>query len=169
MRKRTVVVNDKMQKGYRYLRTAPVGRNFDPQFRPELTPQQMLRLGVFGGKYMTDTRKEFPKSWFSRAKLSPRRRDRALNFFGVDASQPLSVWRNKGWIHRDDPRGWFQWYCRYYMGRRLLEEDRRQIRRWKAMRRHIRQIERHCEPGDLTCRPRQRQALLQWAYDSRKI
>jgi hypothetical protein len=169
MRKRTVVVNDKMQKGYRYLRTAPVGRNFDPQFRPELTPQQMLRLGVFGGKYMTDTRKEFPKSWFTRAKLSPRRRDRALNFFGVDASQPLSAWRNKGWIHRDDPRGWFQWYCRYYMGRRLLEEDRRQIRRWKAMRRHIRQIERHCEPGDLTCRPRQRQALLQWAYDSRKI
>ena len=169
MRKRTVVVNDKMQKGYRYLRTAPVGRNFDPQFQPDLTPQQMLRLGVFGGKYMTDTRKEFPKSWFIRAKLSPRRRDRALNFFGVDASQPLSVWRNRGWIHPDDPRGWFQWYCRYYMGRRLLDEDRRQIRRWKAMRRHIRQIERHCEPGDLTCRPRQRQALLQWAYDSRKI
>lgn len=169
MRRRTVVVKDKMQKGYRYLRTAPVGRNFDPQFRPELTPQQMLRLGVFGGKYMTDTRKEFPKSWFSRAKLSPRRRDRALNFFGVDASQPLSVWRNKGWIHPDDPRGWFQWYCRYYMGRRLPEEDRRQIRRWKAMRRHIRQIERHCESGHLACRPRQRQALLQWAYDSRKI
>ena len=169
MRRRTVVVKDKMQKGYRYLRTAPVGRNFDPQFRPELTPQQMLRLGVFGGKYMTDTGKEFPKSWFVRAKLSPRRRDRALNFFGVDASQPLSVWRNKGWIHRDDPRGWFQWYCRYYMGRRLPEEDQRQIKRWKAMRRHARQIERHCEPGDLTCRPRQRQALLQWAYDSRKI
>jgi hypothetical protein len=169
MRKRTVVVNDKMQKGHRYLRTASVGRNFDPQFRPELTPQQMLRLGVFGGKYMTDTRKEFPKSWFTRAKLSPRGRDRALNFFGVDASQSLSVWRNKGWIHPDDPRGWFQWYCRYYMGRRLPDEDRRQIRRWKAMRRHIRQIERHCEPGDLTCRPRQRQALLQWAYDSRKI
>jgi hypothetical protein len=169
MRKRTVVVNDKMQKGYRYVRAAPIGRNFDPQFRPELTPQQMLRLGVFGGKYMTDAGKEFPKSWFSRAKLSPRRRDRALNFFGVDASQPLSVWRNKGWIHRDDPRGWFQWYCRYYMGRRLPEEDRRQIKRWKAMRRHVRQIERRCEPGDLTCRPRQRQALLQWAYDSRRI
>ena len=169
MRKRTVIVNDKMQKGYRYLRTAPVGRNFDPQFRPELTPQQMLRLGVFGGRYMTDTRKEFPKSWFIRSKLSPRRHDRALNFFGVDASQPLSVWRQKGWIHPDDPRGWFQWYCRYYMGRRVPDEDRRQIRRWKAMRRHIRQIERHCEPGDLTCSPRQRQALLQWAYDSRKI
>jgi hypothetical protein len=169
MRKRSVVVNDKMQRGYRYVRTAPIGRNFDPQFTPELTPAQMLRLGVFGGKYMTDTQKEFPKSWFARAKLSPRRRDRSLNFFGVDASQPLSVWRDKGWIHPDDPRGWFQWYCRYYMGRRLPDEDQRQIRRWKAMRRHVRQIERQCESGDLTCRRRQRQALLHWAYDSRKI
>ena len=103
------------------------------------------------------------------SKLSPDRRDPALNLFGVDASQPLSVWRAKGWLHPDDPRGWFQWYCRYYMGRRMPAEDRRQIKRWKAIRRHIRQIERHCEPGDLTCRPRQRQALLHWAYDSRKI
>jgi hypothetical protein len=169
MPKRTVIVNDKMQKGYRYLRTAAIGRNFDPEFNPELTPRQMLRLGVFCGKYMTDTRKEFPPSWFARARLSPRGRDCALNFFGVDASQPLSVWRNKGWLHPGDPRGWFQWYCRYYMGRRMPAEDRRQIKRWKAIRRHIRQIERHCEPGDLTCRPRQRQALLHWAYDSRKI
>jgi hypothetical protein len=169
MPKRTVIVNDKMQKRYRYERVAAVGRNFDPEFKPELTPQQMLRLGVFCGKYMTDARQEFPKSWFARAKLSARGRDCSLNFFGVDASQPLSVWRNKGWLHPDDPRGWFQWYCRYYMGRRMPDEDRRQIKRWKAIRRHVRQIERHCEPGDLTCRPRQRQALLHWAYDSRKI
>ena len=169
MPQRTVIVNDKMQKRFRYVRTAAVGRNFDPEFKPELTPQQMLRLGVFCGKYMTDTRKEFPKSWFARARLSPRGRDCSLNFFGVDASQPLSVWRRKGWLHPDDPRGWFQWYCRYHMGRRMPAEDRRQIKRWKAIRRHIRQIERHCEPGDLTCRPRQRQALLHWAYDSRKI
>ena len=169
MRHRIVVVNDKMQKGYRYRLSAPVGRNFDPEFKPELTPRAMLRLGVFGGKYMTDTRGEFPKSWFSFAKLAPHGRDCTLNCFGVDASQPLSLWRKKGWIHPDDPRGWFQWYCRYYMGRRMPEEDRRQIKRWKAMRRHIRQIERHCEPGDLTCRRRQRQALLHWAYDGRKI
>jgi len=169
MAKRTVTVNDRMQKRYRYERTAPVGRNFDPAFKPQLTPQQMLALGVFGGKYMTDCRKEFPKSWFTRAKLAPKGRDRALNFFGVDASQPLSVWRKKGWLHPDDPRGWFQWYCRYHMGRRMPEEDRRQIGRWKAIRRHVRQVERNCEPGDLTCRKRQRQALLHWAYDSRKI
>jgi hypothetical protein len=167
--RRRVVVNDKMQKAYRYECSAPVGRDFDPEFKPELTPREMLRLGIFGGKYMTDAKKEFPKSWFSGAKLSARRRDCTLNYFGIDASQPLSVWKKNGWIHPDDPRGWFQWYCRYYMGRRIPEEDRRQIKRWKAMRRHIRQIQRNCEPGNCFCRPRQRQALLHWAYDSRKI
>jgi hypothetical protein len=164
-----VSVDDRMQRGYRYALTAPTGRNFDPEFRPELTPQEMLALGVFCGKYMTDTRDEFPNSWFVGAKLAPGRRDCSLNLFGVDASQPLSVWRAKGWIHPDDPRGWFQWYCRYYMGRRMPEEDRRQIRRWKAIRRHIKQIERNCEPGDLSCRRRQRQAVLHWAYDSRRF
>ena len=166
---RTIVVNDRMQKGYRYALTEPAGRNFDPDFKPELTPAEMLRLGVFGGKYMTDTRGEFPQSWFERARLSPGGRNPSLNFFGVDASQPLSVWRSKGWIHPHDPRGWFQWYCRYYLGRRLAGEDRRQIKRWKAMRRHVRQIKRNCEREDLFCRRRQRQALLHWAYDSRKI
>jgi hypothetical protein len=116
----------------------------------------------------TDGIAEFPESWFVDAKLARGRRDCSLNYFGVDASQPLSIWRQKGWIYPDDPRGWFQWYCRYYLGRRLLDEDARQIRRWKAMRRHIAQIKRNCEAGDLTCRPRQRQALLHWAYDSRQ-
>ncbi len=166
---KTVLVNDKMQSGYRYRLTEPAGHNFDPEFQPDLTPWQMLQLGVFGGKYMTDTAEEFPKSWFVGAKLSPQGRDPAQNFFGVLASQPLSVWRDKGWIHPDDPRGWFQWYCRYYMGRRMPDEDQRQIRRWKAIRRHIGQIRRHCEPGNMLCRRRQRQALLHWAYDSRKI
>jgi hypothetical protein len=169
MPRRIVVVNDTMQRGYRYECAAPVGRAFDPEFQPELTPREMLRLGIFCGKYMTDSRDEFPASWFAHAKLATGRRDCSLNCFGVDASQPLKVWRAKGWIRPDDPRGWFQWYCRYYMGRRMPEEDRRQIRRWKAIRRHVRQIERNCEPGDLTCRRRQRQALLHWAYDSRKI
>ncbi len=128
MKKKIIAVNDKMQRGYRYALTAPAGRDFAPDFRPELTPAQMLQLGVFGGKYLTDCRKEFPKSWFARAKLAGKERDPSLNYFGVDASQPLSVWRKKGWIYRDDPRGWFQWYCRYYMGRRIAGEDARQIR-----------------------------------------
>ena len=169
MKPRTVSVNDRMQRGYIYELVSAPGRDFAAAFEPELTPAEMLQLGVFGGKYMTDCRNEFPKSWFARAKLAPKRRDSSLNFFGVDASLPLSMWRRKGWLHPEDPRGWFQWYCRYYLGRRLPEEDARQIRRWKQIKRHVGQLKRHCEKGDLTCRKRQRQALLHWAYDSRKI
>jgi hypothetical protein len=165
---REVVVNDRMQTNYRYHLTAPMGRRFDVGFKPQLTPRQMLRLGVFGGKYMTDCRDEFPAGWFAKAKLSPTGYDASLNFFGVRASKPLAYWHAKSWIHPDDPRGWFQWFCRYYMGRRG-DDDERQIKRWRAMRRHIAQLITHCAPGDLTCRPRQRQALLHWAYDSRKM
>ena len=151
-----------------YYRTQPIGRNFAPQFRPELTPKEMLELGVFGGKYMTDCRDEFPAAWFRRAKLCAKRHDPQLNYFGVNASQSLATWRHNRWIHPQDPRGWFQWYCRYYLGRRTAD-DVRQIRRWWAIRRHVTAIEKHCEPGDLECRRRQRQAVLHWAYDSRKI
>jgi hypothetical protein len=136
-----------------------------------MTPQrvvEMLAMGVFRGKYMTDCIAEFPAAWFAKAKLSPQGRDPRLNFFGVDASQPLAEWRRKGWIHEEDPRGGFQWYCRYYMGRRGAD-DERQIRRWRAVRRHIAQLRKHCRRGDLRCRPGQRQALLHWAYDSRKL
>jgi hypothetical protein len=164
-----VTVHDKMQKGYTYVLTEPIGRNFDPDFKPQLTPKEMLQLGVFGGKYITDGKKEFPSSWFTRAKLSSVHDD-TLNYFAKHASQPLSVWKEKGWINEaHDPRGWFQWYCRYYMGRRLPEEDQRQIQRWKMMKRHAAQVYKNCAPRDLTCRPKQRQALLHWAYDSRKI
>lgn len=163
-----VVVNDKMQKGYVYYLVEPVGRNFDAEFRPELTPAQMLKLGVFGGKYMTDCKREFPASWYKDAKLCSERHDPKLNFFGVNASKPLKYWQEKGWIHPEDPRGWFQWYCRYYMGRRG-PDDSRQIKRWKAFKRHIGQLRKHCPKGALGCRPRQRQALLNWAYDSRKM
>jgi hypothetical protein len=169
VKQRNIIVNDRMQRGYRYVLIAPTGRNFDPDFRPELTPGEMLRLGVFGGKYMTDCKGEFPRSWFARARLSRKQAEASLNCFGVDASQSLAEWRRKGWIHPDDPRGWFQWYCRYYLGRRLPDEDARQIKRWRAMRRHIRQVQMNCEPGDVFCRKRQRQALLHWAYDSRKL
>jgi hypothetical protein len=167
-RKRKVIVNDRMQKNYIYYLVAPAGRNFHPDFSPDLTPKQMLTMGVFGGKYMTDCRGEFPEDWFRRAKLCCERHDPQLNFFGVNASQPLSEWRRKRWVYHEDPRGWFQWYCRYYMGRRC-PDDERQIRRWKAFKRHAAQIRKNCKPGDLKCRPRQRQALLNWAYDSRAI
>ncbi len=164
-----MTVNDRMQRNYRYELAAPAGKKFDPEFKPELTPRQMLALGVFGGKYMTDCKKEFPADWFKRAKLSPKRKDPSLNYFKVDASLPLEEWRRREWIHPEDPRGWFQWYCRYYLGRRIPEEDRRQIRRWKAIRRHVAAIRKNCEHADVSCRRRQRQALLHWAYDSRKL
>lgn len=157
-----------MQRGYVYALSEPAGRNFHPQFRPQLTPAQMLELGVFGGKYMTDCAEEFPASWFGSARLCPQRHDPELNFFGINASKPLSYWKAKGWIYHEDPRGWFQWYCRYYRGRRC-PDDERQIARWIAFRRHIAQLRAHCSPRDFTCRPRQRQALLHWAYDSRKF
>lgn len=172
MQKKTITISDKMQAGYRYELAARAGRDFDPEFKPELAPKQMLEMGIFGGVYMRDCGNEFPKSWFARAKFQKAEsyeHDPGLNYFGVNASQPLAVWRKKGWIHPADPRGWFQWYCRYYIGRRMAEEDTRQIKRWKAMRRHAAQIKKHCAPGDLTCRRVQRQALLHWAYDSRKI
>ncbi len=165
---RTITVNDRMQQGYTYDLSEQEGENFDPDFKPELTPRELLALGIFGGKYMTDCRNEFPEEWFKEAKLCPTEHLAELNFFRVNASKPLSYWISKEWIHPDDPRGWFQWYCRYYMGRRG-PDDKRQIKRWKAMRRHIAQIRKHCGREQLDCRPRQRQALLHWAYDSRKF
>lgn len=168
MKKQQVIVNDLMQTNYVYTLTEPVGKNFHPEFTPELTPKQMLKMGVFGGKYLTDCREEFPRDWFVQAKLCHEHHDPKLNYFGVNASQPLSVWREKGWIYPEDPRGWFQWYCRYYMGRRG-PDDARQIKRWKAIKRHIAQIKKNCRPGDLNCRPKQRQALLNWSYDSRRM
>ncbi len=164
-----IVVCDFFQKNYCYETTQPVGKNFHPEFTPHLNPQQMLEMGVFGGKYITDCQNEFPKEWFINAKLSPFKKNPSLNFFGVDASLSLAEWQKKGWIYAEDPRGWFQWYCRYYMGRRIEAEDARQIKRWKAMQRHWWAVANNCLPGNFACRPRQRQALLHWAYDSRRI
>ncbi len=161
-----------MQKNYSFELSAPIGKNFDPSFKPDFTPKEMLELGVFGGVYMRDCPSEYPAVWFKKAKFAPSTSKKpvaAVNFFGVNASQPLSVWRKKGWIYKDDPRGWFEWYCRYYLGRRLPKEDTRQIKRWNAMRRHIAQIILKCRKGDFSCNTKQRQALLHWAYDSRKM
>ena len=164
-----VVVNDLMQKNYEYYLTMPIGKSFDILFKPELSPKEMLELGVFGGKYLTDCQKEFPEDWFKKAKLNSIRHEEKLNYFGVNASQSLLVWRKNGWIYMQDPRGWFQWYCRYYMGRRIPDIDKWQIGRWKAMSRHVAQIRKNCIKGDIECRKKQRQALLHWAYDSRKM
>ena len=167
---KTIQVEEEYQSGYEYPLLEPEGENFDPEFTPDLTPAEMLQLGIFGGSYFKSQPKEFPPSWFKDVVFSTTgKQDAGLNYFKVNASQPLQVWQKKGWIYEEDPLGWFLWYCRYYLGRRIPDEDMRQIKRWKAINRHISQLKNTCQPGDITCRPRQRQAILHWAYDSRKM
>ena len=159
-----IKVSDTMQSDYAYELVASPGGDFDEGFTPVHTPKEMLAMGVFEGKYCNDCRDELPHDWFENAKISDKP-DETLNYFGIKSRQPLSVWRDKGWIYGPDPRGWFQWYCRYYLGRRLPDIDAIQIKRWRAFSRHAGQIRANCDPGDIFCRRRQRQALLQWAYD----
>jgi hypothetical protein len=153
-----------MQTEYSYALEAPIGGEFDERFTPKYSPKEMLELGVFEGRYINDCQDEFPATWFETAKISETA-DINLNYFGIKSRQPLAEWRRKGWIYGPDPRGWFQWYCRYYMGRRLPDTDALQIKRWRGFSRHAGQIKANCYPGDIFCRPRQRQALLQWSHD----
>jgi hypothetical protein len=159
-----ITVSDQMQDGYSYRLETPMNDQFAVNFQPCYSPKEMLEMGVFEGKYCTDCRPEFPSDWFENAKTS-HHADPGLNYFGVKSRQPLSEWRRKGWIFGHDPRGWFQWYCRYFLGRRIPEIDTIQIKRWRGFTRHAGQIRKNCEPGDVFCRPRQRQALLQWSHD----
>jgi len=176
-------VSNKMSKGYSYTLSEPPGKNFAEGFEPYVTPGEMLSLGVFGGKYLNDCTSEFPKEWFLDAidKLSPEGTNVELNFFHVDSRLSRSEWKKSGWLPSNrrtvrikkravlsdakknpDERGWFQWYCRYWLGRRLPELDAVQIQRWKNFKRHYSAVQKACK--SLTCRPRQRQALLQWAW-----
>ena len=160
-----MIVYDKMQQGYEYTYKELMGENFAPDFKPELTPKQMLELGVFEGHYLNDCKKEFPEDWFLKAKLSLEKPNDEKNYFKLKSRMSLQEWQRRGWIVGPDPRGWFQWYCRYYMGRRLDEIDQWQIKRWKSFKRHYAQIRKNCALLDVDCRKKQRQALLQWAYN----
>ena len=133
-------------------------------FKPQLTPKRMLELGVFGGSYFGFKIKEYPKSWFKKAKIS-KDFNVSLNRFRVKSGLSRDHWLQKGWIFKEDPLGWFQWYCRFCNGRRITRIDEIQIKRWKNFKRHVSAIKKNCEPGDLSCRKKQRQAILQWAYD----
>ena len=133
-------------------------------FKPQLTPKKMLELGVFGGAYFGLKIQEYPKSWFIKAKIS-KNFDVNLNRFKIESGLSREHWIKKGWIFKEDPLGWFQWYCRFSMGRRIPHIDEIQIKRWKNFTRHVQAIKKNCEEGDLRCRRKQRQAILQWAYN----
>lgn len=161
----------KAYDGYEYKLVEKPGTNFDPRFKPELTPKEMLEMGVFEGKYISDCKGEFPASWYKSAKLSAEP-DVSINYFGIKSRMPLKHWNKKGWIYGPDKRGWFQWYCRYYMGRRIPDVDKKQISRWRSFKRHRGAIHADEKRKSITTleekkthRPKQRQALLQWAYD----
>lgn len=165
----TVRVYDKMERGVSYKLECEPNRDFDEGFKPALSPQQMLEAGVFEGRYLNDCVLEFPREWYEAAlakkKLSVGRPNKALNRFKIKSRQSLTHWQEKGWVPANDPRGWFQWYCRYWLGRRT-DDDAKQIGRWKNFARHSGQVKNNCAKGDLECRPKQRQALLQWAWDA---
>lgn len=169
---------------FEWVVTARPGKDFDCGFEPELTPAQILRYGAFEGKYCSDiaSRREFPREWFAAADRKGKLlavADPGINLFGVKSRQPWSVWRSKGWLPVSaddvDVRGWFQWYMRYWLGRRVPEIDAVQIRRWKSFARHRGQIlasyrrlgrnKPTTRDQKRTHRAKQRQALLQWAYD----
>jgi hypothetical protein len=180
-----VIVWNKMEKEYSYTLAVDPGTNFDPKFKPYATPGEILAMGAFEGKYLNDCLLEFPAEWYWNAifadKLRPGESDVSVNLLGVDSRQPLQFWIDSGWVpgghHKGmhpelsdpkinpDGRGWFQWYCRYWMGRRIPALDKIQIQRWSAFARHAGQIKAHCTKGDLDCRPRQRQGLFQWAHN----
>jgi len=179
---KVIRVNDKMQKGYSYVLTAPYGkRGMDKRMKKALNPNDCLKKGVFSGKYLNDCESEFPKEWF---KNSIRKRrpgtngDPMVNKYKAASRLSLGEWKKRNWIYGDDVRGWFQWYCRYYIGRRdltpvkknkqVLTVDELQIRRYNSFKRHQAQLNkaevRENRIGDPTFRPVQRQALLQWAW-----
>jgi hypothetical protein len=166
---KTIKCQNKMDKNYSYSLAAPYGQVTIPgYFEPYFTPKEMLELGVFEGKYLNDCRGEFPQEWFLKAKVSVAKPDISCNYFKIKSRQSLKVWQEKGWLYGKDNRGWFQWFCRYYCGRRDPVIDDIQIKRWRAFKRHYGQVVSNCPKNDgkngIWCRPKQRQALLQWSY-----
>jgi hypothetical protein len=168
----TIKAYNKMENGYTYKLSKNIGEIDHPEFTPYFTPGEMLEMGVFEGKYLNDCILEFPREWFEDAiksgTLSPNNPNVTCNCFSIKSRLSRSEWLKNGWIPQiegdPDNRGWFQWYCRYYIGRRIPEIDIIQIKRWKAFKRHYGQVRKNCE--EISCRPKQRQALLQWGYNA---
>ena len=162
-----------------------------PEFQPNLTPKECIQKGIFGGIYFNPRggkpgilgasvqidHKEFPKDWFeglNKSMYCARRYDRNVNKYKVVAGSDQAAWESKGWIHKQDPRGWFQWYCRFYLGRRT-EDDVRQIKRWQGVagvkgrwKRFLINKVGDKNVNDYTISPVVRQTLLHWAFELKK-
>lgn len=139
-------------------------------FAPSYTPLEMLDLGIFEGVY-TAAIPNIPKEYKKHKNVLPRgsEPDVTINHYGVKSRLSLKEWKKRKWTTRDSPLGWWQWYCMYWLGRRLGDEDEWQIARWRSfVARHMGQVASACDLNDPDCHRRQRQGLLQWAWDSTK-
>uniref|UniRef100_A0A069DM45 Putative cnidarian restricted protein n=1 Tax=Clytia hemisphaerica TaxID=252671 RepID=A0A069DM45_9CNID len=156
-----------------------------PDFRPNRTPKEILQAGAFGGGYFRpiksgvtnekykDCWKEFPEHWFEGVKpslsIANSTYDKSRNFYKVKCGASLEEWESSGWIKAQDPYGWFQWYCRFYLGRRT-EDDERQIGRWnRFLSRFKTNLVNKIKKADAsydnyTISPVIRQSLLHWGY-----
>lgn len=150
---------------YSYRLVEPYGKNFREDFKPAYTPIEMLKMGVFEGKYLNNRQGEFPLEWYEESKNKRSLiADPKLNYFGVKSRMSLEEWEQNGWLYGEGNIGWFYWYCQYYIGRRTKYDDI-QINRWKKFKRHYIQLKKAVESGNDNKRLKQRQALLQWSWD----
>ena len=160
-----------------------------PDFTPNLTPKEVLQMGSFGGtyfrpiyssvtkqKYGKEVWEELPKEWLEglnvRTMVSSSLYDASRNKYKVKCGASLEEWENSGWMHRQDPYGWFQWYCRFYQGRRT-EDDARQVDRWAKCAGErgrwknnliSKIVKAGCGWDNTTVSPVVRQTLQHWAY-----
>lgn len=137
-------------------------RTTEPVDTIDLTPGEMLRMGVFGGAYFGQVTPpgELPIDWFHGVTLSELP-DKTLNYYGVLAGKDYQWWAERDLLHPQDPMGWFQWYCRYSLGRRTRDDGRQLGRQARFRARHLAALVGHPTP-------RRAQALLQWAVDARR-
>ena len=142
-------------------------KDWDASFGPSYTPMEMLDEGIFEGIY-THAIEGIPAKYKSHKNvIGDKGPDVEINKFKVKSRQSLKEWQKKKWTTKLSPLGWWEWYIKYFEGRRDEKEDKLQISRWNSyVARHQGQIKANCKLGDLNCRPKQRQGLLQWGWDS---
>ena len=152
-------------------------------FSPNKTPIEAINEDAFGGTYFRDIYSGVNGKWYRdswkefnflkniNAKYySSNYYDAEVNKYGVKCGTSLRFWENKGWINGQDPYGWFQWYCRYYLGRRS-SDDERQIKRWVDIRSRFKGIlikmikNKGVKFDDYSVSPKIRQILLHWGYE----